>query len=289
MSLVVLLAVAPAAALGACGGDDGDNGGGGAADQEPGGERALEHIHGLGVDPADDALIIATHFGLFRVPEGEQEPVPVGESEQDVMGFSVIGADHFLGSGHPSAEQSDLPPNLGLIESQDGGETWENVSLLGEADFHVLRAAGERVYGVNSADGMLMASENGGQDWEERTPPGPVIDLAIDPDDPEHVVISTDEQLFESPNGGAGWRPLAEAPPGLVAWPDADALYKVDAQGAASVSDDGGRSWREAGGSIGGQPVAFAAADGDLYAALADTRVMRSSDGGASWQVRAAG
>jgi hypothetical protein len=38
-----------------------------------------------------------------------------------------------------------LPPNLGLIESRDGGETWKNVSLLGQADFHVLESAGRRI------------------------------------------------------------------------------------------------------------------------------------------------
>src|SRR3712207_8020737 len=57
------------------------------------------------------------------------------------------------GSGHPDA-RDDLPPLLGLIRSDDGGRAGEPVSLLGEAHFHVLRTAGDRIYGVNSADGL---------------------------------------------------------------------------------------------------------------------------------------
>lgn len=95
------------------------------------------HVHGLGVNPADEALFIATHTGLYRSGEGDSKSVRVGDSRQDTMGFTVAGADRFLGSGHPDARQ-DLPSLLGLIESTDAGETWESISLLGEADFHVL-------------------------------------------------------------------------------------------------------------------------------------------------------
>ena len=30
-------------------------------------DASVGHIHGLGVDPADDSLYVATHFGLFHV------------------------------------------------------------------------------------------------------------------------------------------------------------------------------------------------------------------------------
>ena len=43
----------------------------------------------------------------------------------------------------------------------------------------------------------------------------------------------------------------------------------------------------EALGSIGGQPAAFIAHGRDLYAALADATVVRSTDGGRTWTVRA--
>ena len=45
----------------------------------------------------------------------------MGDDKQDTMGFTVIGSDRFLGSGHRTEEQYDegLPPLLGLIKSTD--------------------------------------------------------------------------------------------------------------------------------------------------------------------------
>ena len=62
---------------------------------------AIVHVHGLGVNPADDAVIAATHTGAFRLPVDDGEPERIGDSFQDTMGFTVAGPDHFLGSGHP--------------------------------------------------------------------------------------------------------------------------------------------------------------------------------------------
>jgi hypothetical protein len=39
------------------------------------------------------------------------------------MGFSVAGPGRFIGSGHPDPSDTSSPPNLGLIESRDGGQT----------------------------------------------------------------------------------------------------------------------------------------------------------------------
>ena len=51
------------------------------------------------------------------------------------------------------------------------------------------------------------------------------------------------------------------------------------------MSSDGGRSFRPTG-KAPGEPAAFMAAGSDLYVALADNRVMRSTDGGATWSLR---
>jgi hypothetical protein len=263
------------------GGDDAGGGGGGHGGSGP----DLAHVHGLGVNPKDGTLYIATHTGLFRAPPGGQTASRVGDSQQDVMGFSVVGPDRFLGSGHPGPGQ-DAPPNLGLIRSDDTGRSWKTVSLTGEADFHVLRSQGDTVYGFNGLTGALMVSRDGGRGWEEHEPPGPMLDLAIDPSDPEHIVASIEEGLVESRNAGSGWRPVAEGRLGLLAWPGRERLYFIDGAGQVSTSGDGGRNWREMG-SIDAQPAAFAAAGDELYAALPDGTVKRSSDDGASWSVRA--
>jgi hypothetical protein len=263
--------------LAGCGGDD--QGAGGSS-------VGLEnHIHGLGVNPSDGSLFIATHSGLFRATPGVRRPRRVDDQYQDTMGFSVIGPNRFLGSGHPAPGQGG-PPNLGLIESDDAGRSWRSVSLAGEADFHVLRFSQGRVYGYNGLIGKLMVSDDRGASWSERTPPAGVIDLAIDPRDSSRIVAATERGLAMSEDEGETWQPLAEEI-GLLAWPERDRLYLIDAGGRVASSTEPGGEWTVVG-RIGGQPVALIASGADrLYAALPDGTVKQSLDGGASWRVRA--
>lgn len=78
------------------------------------------HVHGLGYDTAAGVLYIATHTGLFELPDGASAPTRIGDSHQDTMGFALVEPGHFLGSGHPDAREN-LPPHLGLIRSTDDG------------------------------------------------------------------------------------------------------------------------------------------------------------------------
>ena len=95
----------------------------------------------------------ATHNGVWVLPTAElpssypavaaspvESPSQVAGRAQDTMGFIVGRPGLLLGSGHPDpAEQPELnPPNLGLISSTDGANTWESLSLRGETDFHDL-------------------------------------------------------------------------------------------------------------------------------------------------------
>jgi hypothetical protein len=252
-------------------------------------ESGPVHVHGLGVDPADGALFIATHTGLFRSRAGEQTSVRVGESFQDTMGFTVVGPSRFLGSGHPDLRQ-DLPPLLGLIESTDAGETWEPVSLLGDADFHTLRSAHGRVYGYDVTNDRLLVSADEGRTWEELARPGPLIDLAVHPSDGRRLVAVAQSQLgpalFESRTAGDTWSAVASLA-GLLAWPASDRLYVVTQSGEVFLTRDVGRQL-ELRGRVGGEPAAVLAHEDDLYVALHDGTVKRSTDGGKRWSTRSA-
>jgi len=283
--LLVVLAVALAALVAGCGGDDQadspsrDDGDGLTSDAGP------QHVHGLGINAADKSLYIATHSGLWRAPAGQPKATRVADIHHDLMGFTVVGPTQFLASGHPDARH-DLPPQMGLQRSTDAGRSWKTVSLLGEADLHVLRAAGQRIYGVDSGTGAFLTSADGGKSWQQRTPPASVFDLAIAPDDADRVVAATERGLFSSTDTGRTWRPLRDDLAGLLAWPAADALYLVEGDGTVSRSDDGGREFRRAG-SVGAQPEAFAAAgEQELYAAVHGGKVVTSADGGATWRTR---
>lgn len=246
------------------------------------------HVHGLGVNPADGALLIATHTGTYRVAPNERKAGRVGDSRQDTMGFTVAGPDHFLGSGHPDLGEAiakDLPPHLGLIESRDAGRTWRSISLLGEADFHVLRFAGQRVYGYDASNDRLLVSVDGGRTWQQVTRPAPLLDLAVAPTNGRRVVSAGEGGLYLSADEGRTWRRLASRI-GLLAWPAPRRLYLVEAGGSVLRSVDEGKRWTEVG-NIGGEPAALLAqTERQLYVALHDGTIKQSTDGGRTWSVR---
>lgn len=250
------------------------------------------HVHGLGVNPADGDLYIATHTGLFRVADDQRRAERIGESYQDTMGFTVLGPDRFLGSGHPDGRdaQRGAPPFLGLIESTNAGETWQSLSLRGDADFHVLESAGDVVYGFgtdfDSREEQLLVSRDGA-DWQEREVPESLISLAIHPRNSDRAIASGATATYATTDSGRSWRFL-DAGPGFLAWPAEDRLYRIAPTGAVELSADAGRTWRRRG-DAGAEIAAFTAEGADeLYAALHDGRIMLSEDGGREWNVRSA-
>jgi hypothetical protein len=273
------LALLVALTVVACG--DADEDGGTTIAPDPG----VIHIHGLGRNPADDALMVATHTGLFRVDPQRGEPERVAGLYQDTMGFTVVGPDHFLGSGHPGSVR-DAPPFLGLIESRNAGKRWHSVSLRGEVDFHVLEAAGKTVYGFGSdfdtREPRFLRSDDGGRTWTRLAPPENLFGLAIDPDGRRHIVALGEERGYVSRDGGSSWRPLA-VPGGLVTWTAELGVVAVDMRGTVRRADDPASEWQIVS-RLPGAPAALEGVAGELLAATHDSRVVASEDGGRSWR-----
>jgi hypothetical protein len=253
-------------------------------------ERAAEdpgpvHIHALGVNPDDDALFVASHTGLYRIGRGEKAARRVSDRRQDTMGFTVVAADRFLGSGHPDL-RDELPARLGLIQSRDGGKNWTPISLLGKADFHVLRARGRQVVAYDASRGRILVSRDRGNHWRAHRFEGPLVDLVIAPGRAQTLLATASAQLLLSRDGGRSWGSLVETS-GLLAWPTPARLYLLASDGRLWLSPDRGRRWRALG-EIGGRPTAFAAyAGGRFYAALHEGIIKQSTDGGRSWRLLA--
>jgi hypothetical protein len=248
-------------------------------------DPGLVHVHGLGINPADGTLYAATHTGLFAVRDGAGQRVT--KRLQDTMGFTVVGPDHFLGSGHPDFRDTQLTvpnkrPLLGLIESRDAGRTWQPLSLLGEADFHALQVAHGRVYGYDATGGRFMATSDR-RHWQVRSKLE-LTSFAVSPTDPALVVAATERGLVRSRDGGRRWRPIRGLAGLLLDWERPDALWAITDDGQLWHSKDAGASWRQAG-KINGEPEAFLAHEAKLYVAVAQLGIVTSTDQGRSWRV----
>ena len=247
-------------------------------------EDTIEHIHGLGVNPADGALFIASHSGLFRMTPRGPGPERVGDLRQDTMGFTVIGPNQFLGSGHPDARTDD-PPHLGLISSEDGGQSWKPRSLGGRADLHAITASGEHVFAFDSLSSQLLVSTDRGAEWSGYAPPGPVLALAADPGDHRRVIAGTTKGVYYSRNAAESWQRARKAPAGLVSWSPGGPAFHVDASGVVRASEDDGKTWKRRG-SMGAKPAAIAAAGGLVVVADERGGIFESGDGGNTFSAR---
>ena len=253
----------------------------------PADDPGVAHVHGLGINPADGSLYVATHHGTFRIGK-DKTAERVGASFQDTMGFTVAGPDRFLGSGHPDMQgfRQGQPSRLGLIESSDAGKTWRTLSLSGEADFHGLAAAHGQVYGWDSGTGRFMTSADR-RTWETRSTQ-PLAAFAVDPKDPDHIVGAAPDGPVDSTDGGRTW--TVEPGPLLVvlSWDVTAGLVGAGTDGALHRSDDGGVSW-QASGRLPGEPQALLATGDAFYVAAADregiTGIYRSTDGGRTWRL----
>jgi hypothetical protein len=71
-------------------------------------------VHAVAIDPADSALLLAPHEELLEL-SAEGKLTAAGQVI-DLMGFTVVGTDHYLASGHPrpagrpAAQAWDLRP-----------------------------------------------------------------------------------------------------------------------------------------------------------------------------------
>jgi photosystem II stability/assembly factor-like uncharacterized protein len=121
---------------------------------------SLSHIHQVRI--SGKTILLGTHEGLF-ILKNNKTVVRVGNENFDVMGLSIDG-NRFYASGHPGPDSKLLNP-VGLLNSTNGGKSWQKISLEGKVDFHLLESQGPELYGADSQSGDLLYSHNYGKDW----------------------------------------------------------------------------------------------------------------------------
>jgi hypothetical protein len=243
----------------------------------------LGTIQSLAVDPADHSLLIGSGRGLFRLENGKKSPTRLDDVHWSVTGLAVPRPKHYLVSGN-STKEDPQPRRLGLQESTDSGEHWKGVSLVGKARLDVIRVSGSWIYAYDLRDERLVVSRDRGRTWQNRALAARVIDLAVDPADPQRLVVADQFDTAVSTNGGRSFRTLGIGSM-LLAWPVPGHVYGIDSTGQVWRSDDHGITWSESG-DLGEAPAAVGhGGPAELFAALADGTILRSTAGGEGWDV----
>ncbi|MDP3894829.1 MAG: hypothetical protein Q8Q44_26585, partial [Nocardioides sp.] len=175
-----------------------------------------------------------------------------------------------------------LPAHLGLIESTDAGETWQSLSLQGEADFHALEVVGDRVYGYDATSGRLMTTTDR-EAWQTLAD-GQFVDLAVTPSQPDRVVATTPSGAVLEVGLDGATRTLPSAP--ALTWIDArpdGGLVGITGEGEVVTATGPDEEWQRTG-RIPGTPAALEVTDSAWFAATEDS-VHTSTDDGATWSV----
>jgi len=192
----------------------------------------------------------------------------------------------------------------GVLASRDGGQTWveaaESLADNPVLDLLATRPAGAeaekaKVWAATRA-GLFWRDETGGQSWRPaaQTLP-PVSALALAEDAGGRLYVGLDGAgLYAQLDDRAGWERLTRTEPlasaavlSIAVSPDGRQLYLGTSGQGLFASRDGGRNWTAA--FLGDYGANIAAKPGNPAVAVAALRdqVVRTQDGGQSWQTLA--
>lgn len=184
--------------------------------------------------------------------------------------------------------------------SDDGGETWRQISDLDGADpmgWVVDPNDPEKAY-VAGHPGFFRSGD-GGESWNLDNSGLPATDvhgLGIDPRNPDTLyAYVAGAGLYRSPDAGGTWEQVNDAVsvmgPILVDPQNPNDLYLASMKGGFQKSPDGGESWEQVG-TIPGGMATWVSQDrmnpGTFYAA-GGGQAYKSTDEGKTWQAASEG
>ncbi len=235
--------------------------------------------------PADDALLMATDYGLLRAtPDGRSQVLPdipfvaIGLTRMPGQGGTV------LASGYGEDGKSPV-----LFTSADNGASWQKLDgatpIAAMTSLSINPASPAHIVGLG--DNILL-SEDGGKTWHETAQPeGDVLAVIYAPGDENRLYSSTMQGIFTSSDNGQSWQEtsVSGAPvTGLVARSDGRIAAFVYGKGVMVEPQDGQGAWQVIAEGFGRRFLRNFARSGDAIFATADTgAILMSRDEGAHW------
>ncbi len=259
---------------------------------------AANHVHSLIALP-NNALVLATHFGLFRSADGGQHwALVTADPEQGMMtnwlAASPLNQQRLYMMTFP-ALVTTLKGALGLYTSTDQGRTWKQAmtsAQLGNDNFIVQpgNQSPDQVYVYENVFGAkgLKVSEDAGQHFTAAgiLPFGGIQGLLALPGAPGTLLAYGDEGAARSTDGGMHWNVIPgmsqQAVFGLTTGGPHHPIYASADQGMYA-SQDAGKSFTLVHPDVSYSALAASAVDPQLLYGKTSSTIFRSTDGGHSW------
>ena len=272
-------------------------------------------VREIAADPTDPRTVYAAaRSGFFKSTNGGNSWIGLNKPPAFNLEWNAVALDQ-SNPQHVLAANNWDPI---LLQSSDRGQTWMwtgdrlgegmgwRVIAFAPSDSKTVYAGSSAYYSAGMFDDRMAAagvyvSHDGGMTWtaanDTLSSQANVIDLAIDPGDPQIVYVATGNSgLLKSSDGGRSWRKLnrAESTSAVVLSVTVNPLdYNVVYAGVEHMglyrSDDGGATWQL---SMEGMPLETRVGDivfdpknpQVVYASDHFSGVYRSGDGGRTWR-----
>jgi photosystem II stability/assembly factor-like uncharacterized protein len=251
--------------------------------------RLLGHdLPTITIDPSNTSrLFVLVKGAIVRTSNGGDSWQSVeANSERPVASGSLVYAiDHFA-----------------VYQSRDGGETWRNLTSLGELAYDLLTAFAydprrpSLLYLSMSKNGILK-SVDGGESWENVArdlPKGDVRAIAIDPSNPAVVYAGIDGVgVFRTRDAGGRWNPTSSGLSNrrihsLAIDPAKPSVIYAGTDGGVFKTIDAGEHWLWSGSGVNTSTVRALAIDPShsdvVYAGCEEGgSIFKTVDGGKTW------